>query len=70
MNNPLKEVISSTGASSSMRVGMLGCVATACAIAIYTAYTGEITPDSNTLIVRLLICGFAGKAIQKFAEVK
>lgn len=67
---PLEGLLTKDGAASSMRVGMLMCITTACAIAIYTVYDASVTPETNSLILRLLIAGFAGKAIQKYAEIK
>lgn len=67
---PLEGLLTSNGAASSMRVGMLMCITTACAIAIYTVYDGSVTEEANSLILKLLIAGFGGKAIQKYMETK
>ena len=70
----MTDILDSKGSTSSMRVGMLACVETACLISIAVVVGNILTEqpiDSNIpwIIGGLLSAGFGGKVMQKGKEV-
>ena len=64
----MKGLLEEKGKTSSMRVGMLLCIATACYIAILAVYRGSDIVGVTSLVVVLLGGGIGGKVMQKGNE--
>ena len=69
----MSDILEPNGRTSSVRVGMLFCVGTACIISIVVTLGSVLLEkpiDSNVpwLVGGLLSAGFGGKVIQKKAE--
>lgn len=58
------------GKTSSMRVAMMMCVATACYLAIAGLHMGVDLFQVSSLVVVFLAGGFTGKVVQKQSEIK
>lgn len=68
----MSDILESNGKTSSVRVGMLVCVVTACAISVVvvvgSVFGKPIDPNVPWLAGALLSAGIGGKVMQKKAE--
>ena len=61
-------MLTENGKGSSVRVSMMLCVITACAVAIIATLKGQDPVGTGVLVAALLATGIGGKVIQKPKE--